>query len=177
VAEKSLRFPFPLVSPPPNTFGQLIESRVAAPHIQTWLDGGDDRGQADPVDVDYDDPDNFGDGAQQLDGDLVTILGPWIMDTEHAQYFEIHPVKAYYVLGRNARSGAIDLFDSNAEQVESGTERLHNGSVDASMVSAICSMVHQAEGEDPPDVITRDAPTLLSHGLRTFYGGGGFRPA
>jgi hypothetical protein len=142
--------------------------------LQRWLDGGSDRGQADPVDVEYDDPDNFGASAQQLDGDLVTILGPWVMDTEHAQYFEIHPVKAYYVLGRNARSGAIDLFDSAAEQAESGTERLHNGMVDESMVKAICGMVTQAEGEDPPNVITRDAPTLLSHGLRTYYGGGGF---
>lgn len=143
--------------------------------LQKWLDGGDDRGQADPVGVDYDDPENFGDSAQQLDGDLVTILGPWIMDTEHAQYFEIHPVRAYYVLGRNGRSGAIDLFDSAAEQAKSGTERLHNGMVDESMVKAICGMATQAEGEDPPIVITRDAPTLLSHGLRTYYGGGGFR--
>lgn len=141
--------------------------------LQRWLDGGDDRGQADPIDVDYDDPDNFGESAQQFDGDLVTILGPWIMDTEHAQYFEIHPVRAYYVLGRNGR-GAIEFFDSAAEQAESGTERLHNGLVNASMVSAICGMANQAEGEDPPDVITRDAPTLLSHGLTTYYGGGGF---
>ena len=141
--------------------------------LQRWLDGGSDRGQADPVDVEFDDPDNFGESAQQLDGDLVTILGPWIMDTEHAQYFEIHPVKAYYVLGRNGR-GAIEIFDSAAEQAESGTERLHNGMVDASMAAVICGMAQQAEGEDPPPVITRDAPTLLSHGLRTYYGGGGF---
>jgi hypothetical protein len=142
--------------------------------LQRWLDGGEDRGQADPVDVVFDDPDNFGESANQFDGDLVTILGPWIMDTEHAQYFEIHPVKAYYVLGRNGR-GAFEVFDSAAEQAESGTERLHNGMIDAQMVAVICGMAQQAEGEDPPDVITRAAPTLLSHGLRTYYGGGGFR--
>ena len=141
--------------------------------IQKWLDGGDDRGQADPIDVEYDDPDNFGDSGETLDGDLVTILGPWIMDTEHAQYFEIHPVKAYYVLGRNGR-GAIEFFDSATDQAASGTERLHNGMVDASMAAVICGMAQQAEGEDPPDVITRTAPTLLSHGLRTHWGGGGF---
>jgi hypothetical protein len=95
------------------------------------------------------------------------------MDTEHAQYFEIHPVKAYYVLGRNGR-GAIQIFDSAAEQAKSRTERLHNGIINASMAAVICGMAQQAEGEDPPDVITRDAPTLLSHGLRTHYGGGGF---
>ncbi len=145
--------------------------------LQRWLDGGGDRGQADPVDVEFDDPDNFGEDGQQLDGDLVTIFGPWIMDTEHAQYFEIHAVQAYYILGRNARSGEIDLFDSAADQQESGTERLHNGLVDASMVNVICGMANQAEGEDPPILLTRDAPTLLSHGLTTYYGGGGFRPA
>lgn len=143
--------------------------------LQRWLDGGSDRGQADPVDVEFDDPDNFGEDGQQLDGDLAAVFGPWIMDTEHAQYFEIHPVKAYYVLGRNGRSGAIDLFDSAADQQQSGTERLHNGLVDAAMVNAVCASVNEAEGEDPGPVIFRDVPTVLSHGLTTYYGGGGFR--
>jgi hypothetical protein len=142
--------------------------------LQRWLDGGGDRGQAEPVDVEFDDPDNFGEDGQQLDGDLVAIFGPWIMDTEHAQYFEIHPVSAYYILGRQARSGAIDLFDSSAEQRESATERLHNGLVDAAMVSAVCAAVNQAEGEDPGPVILRTVPAVLSHGLTTRWGGGGF---
>lgn len=143
--------------------------------LQRWLNGGSDRGQADPVDVEFDDPENFGEDGQQLDGDLAALHGPWIMDTEHAQYFEIHPVKAYYVLGRNARSGEIDVFDSSAEQSESGTERLHNGRVDADMVKVICDEISKAEEEDPGPVIEREAPTVLSHGLRTFYGGGGFK--
>jgi len=142
--------------------------------LQRWLDGGSDRGDADPVDVEFDDPENFGEDGQQLDGDLVAIFGPWIMDTEHAQYFEIHPVKAYYILGRNARSGDIDLFDSAADQRKSGTERLHNALVDAAMVSAVCEAVNEAEGEDPGPVILRDAPTALSHGLKTRWGGGGW---
>jgi hypothetical protein len=145
--------------------------------LQRWLDGGSDRGDADPVDVEFDDPDNFGEDGQQLDGDLVALFGPWIMDTEHSQYFEIHPVKAYYVLGRNGRSGAVDLFDSATDQRESSTERLHNGVVDAAMVSAVCASVNQAEDEDPDPVILRDAPTVLSHGLTTYYGGGGFHLA
>jgi hypothetical protein len=97
------------------------------------------------------------------------------MDTEHAPYFEIHPVKAY-MLGRNGRGG-IDIFNSAAEQAESGTERLHNGMVDASMAAVICGMAQQAEGEDPPVVTTRDAPTLLSHGLRTYYGAAASAPS
>jgi hypothetical protein len=143
--------------------------------LQRWLDGGSDRGQAEPVDVEFDDPDNFGEDGQQLDGDLAVVYGPWIMDTEHAQYFEIHPVKAYYVLGRNGR-GEIDLFDSAADQQASGTERLHNGRVDAAMVQQICADVSIAEGEDPPPVILRSAPTVLSWGMTTRYGGGGIPP-
>jgi hypothetical protein len=40
--------------------------------------------------------------------------------------------------------------------------------VDASMAAVICGVAQQADGEDPPVVIKRDAPTLLSHGLRTY---------
>lgn len=143
--------------------------------LQRWLDGGSDRGQADPVDVEFDDPDNFGEDGQQLDGDLAVVYGPWIMDTEHAQYLEIHPVKAYYVLGRNGR-GEFDLFDSAADQQASGTERLHNGRIDATMVQEICADVSGAEGDDVPPVILRSAPTVLSWGMTTRYGGGGIPP-
>ena len=162
----------------PAPLAALIAAIVAALlfFLQRWLDGGEDRGDAEPADVDFDDPDNFGEDGQQLDGDLVAVYGPWIMDTEHAQYFEIHPVKAYYVLGRNGRSGEIDLFESSADQRESGTERLHNGRVDAGMVQAVCTEVNRAEGEDAPPVILRDAPTVLSWGATTRWGGGGVPP-
>ena len=53
--------------------------------LQRWLDGGSDGGDADPADVDVDDPDNFGESAQ-FDGDLVTILDRGSRSTEHAQY-------------------------------------------------------------------------------------------
>lgn len=167
----ALPFPLSLLAP-------VIAALLAllAFLLQRWLDGGEDRGQAEPVDVDFDDPDNFGEDGQQLDGDLAVVYGPWIMDTEHAQYFEIHPVKAYYVLARNARSGEIDLFESSAEQEASGTEQLHNGMIDAAMVQAICSEVNRAEGDDVPPVILRDAPTVLSWGMTTRYGGGGIPP-
>jgi hypothetical protein len=141
--------------------------------LQRALDGGSDAGDATEPDVDYDDPDNFGEEGQQADADLVSLYGPWIMDTEHSQYFEIHPVKAYYIIGRNGR-GEVEIFDSAEEQEKSGTERLHNGVVDQRLRDEICSMVHQAEeGDSGPILLTRDAPTVLSHGLTTRYGGGG----
>jgi hypothetical protein len=141
--------------------------------LQWLVDGGSDAGDATEPDVDYDDPNNFGEEGQQQDADLVSLYGPWIMDTEHSQYFEIHPVKAYYIIGRNGR-GEVDLFDSTEEQEKSGTERLHNGVVDQGLRDEICSLVHQAEeGDSGPILLTRDAPTVLSHGLTTRYGGGG----
>jgi hypothetical protein len=141
--------------------------------LQRALDGGDDRGHATEPDVDYDDPDNFGEEGQQLDADLVSLYGPWIMDTEHSQYFEIHPVKAYYIIGRNGR-GEVEIFDTAEDQEKSGTERLHNGVVDQRLRDEICGLVHQAEeGDSGPILLTRDAPTVLSHGLTTRYGGGG----
>lgn len=141
--------------------------------LQWLLDGGSDAGEASEPEVDYDDPDNFGEDGEQLDGDLVSIYGPWIMDTEHAQYFEIHPVKAYYIIGRNGSNNEIGLFDSKEEQEKSKAERLHNGLVDSKLKDAICKLVNEAEKGTLPGQIDRDGPTVLSHGLTTFYGGGG----
>ncbi|HEV3408911.1 MAG TPA: hypothetical protein VG095_01350 [Chthoniobacterales bacterium] len=141
--------------------------------LQWLVDGGSDAGDATEPDVDYDDPENFGEEGQQLDGDLVSIYGPWIMDTEHAQYLEIHPVKAYYIIGRNGRS-EVEVFDTSEEQQQSGTERLHNGIVDQRMRDEICGLVRQAEeGDDAGPILLRDAPTALSHGLGTRWSGGG----
>jgi hypothetical protein len=152
-------------------FGGIIALLIF--FLQRALDGGSDAGDATEPDVDYDDPDNFGEDDQQADGDLVSIYGPWIMDTEHAQYFEIHPVKAYYVIGRNGR-GEVEVFDSTEEQEKSGAERLHNGVVDQRLRDEICSLVHQAEeGDSGPILLTMEAPTVLSQGLTTRYGGGG----
>ncbi len=140
--------------------------------LQWLLDGGSDGGHADAPDVDFDDPGNFGEGGQQLDGDLVALYGPWIMDTEHAQYFEIHPVKAYYIMGRDGMSGALDPFDTAEELGKSGAERLHNGSIDDRSRLEICRLVNEAEDGDIPPVIERTGPAILSHGLVTRWGGG-----
>jgi len=61
------------------------------------LPGG---GMAGPPDVEYED--EVGDLPTQSDGDVVAAYGRWVMDTEHGEYFEIHPVTAYYVMARDA---------------------------------------------------------------------------
>lgn len=143
--------------------------------IQFFIDGGSDAGDATEPDVEYDDPDNFGENGQQLDGDLVGIYGPWIMDTEHAQYFEIHPVKAYYILARNGRTGSIDPFDSKNDRESSGAERLDNSVITASLKDEICGLITKAENEDIPVTIYRTVPAILSYGLKSYYGGGGIQ--
>lgn len=56
-------------------------------------------------DVDWDDPAQEPvDGVEGNAGDSVLIYGNAMMDTEHAQYFEIHPVGAYYVMARHGRN-------------------------------------------------------------------------
>ena len=47
--------------------------------LQWLVDGGSDAGHATEPDIDFDDPDNFGEDGQQQDGDLVSIYGPWII--------------------------------------------------------------------------------------------------
>lgn len=139
--------------------------------LQKWLDGGNDAGNAEETDIDYDDPDNFGEDGQQLDGDLVSLYGRWIMDTEHAQYFEIHPVQAYYVIGRDA--DGFNEFDSDEELDKAGAGRLDNSLIDERARDQICQLVTAGEEGDLPPVIERTAPALLSHGLVTRWGGGG----
>ena len=140
--------------------------------LQWLLDGGSDAGNAEETDVEYDDPDNFGEEGQQLDGDLVSLYGRWIMDTEHAQYFEIHPVQAYYVIGRDA-DGGLDPFDSAKELEEAGSGRLDNSMIDLAARDEICRLVTEGEEGELPPVIEKTGPTLLSHGLVTRWGGGG----
>ena len=43
------------------------------------------------------DPAFDGDRASIELGDVILVYGDWIMDTEHGQYFELHPVRAIYM--------------------------------------------------------------------------------
>jgi len=117
-----------------------------------WLSGND--GEAGETDVDWDDPlQPDGEGGDEADGLLV--YGNAIMDTEHAQYFEIHPVRAFYVMGRD---GAPLDFDPAEIDDKEAIEK--------------CTRVAAAEEEDRPDVILRTHGTLLSWGTDTRYAGG-----
>ncbi len=114
-----------------------------------WLSGND--GDAADPGVDWDDPALeppivYGEG-----GSVVAVYGNWIMDAEHYQYFEIHPVRAFYVLDED--------YD---------VSKLNDGQARKS-----CAMIQESEETDRPAEIEQNEVEILSYGMTTHYGGGG----
>ena len=137
-----------------------------------WLSGND--GDAAEPDIDWDDPDFTGyPGVTETTGDVVVTFGHWIMDTEHHQYFEIHPVRAYYVIARNALGNdASVLVDGNENQVVVG-DNFDPSRIDAELAARICRIVASAEAQDPGSTVPVTGASALSYGMMTGYGGGG----
>ncbi len=117
-----------------------------------WLTGND--GDAGDPDVDWADPDEAP-GKHGHAGDVVAVYGNWIMDTEHGQYFEIHPVRAFYVLSPT-KDGEYQPSEKDADEARRR-----------------CRLIEEAEEEDRPDQIEKTEAALLAWGLTTRYGGGG----
>lgn len=140
--------------------------------ILDWITGND--GDAAEPDIDWDDPDFTGyPGVTETTGDVVVTHGDWIMDTEHHQYFEIHPVRAYYVIARNALGNdAPVLVDGNEDQVVIG-DNFDPSEVNRTVAERICRIVAAAEAQDPDSKIPVTGATALSYGLMANYGGGG----
>jgi hypothetical protein len=114
-----------------------------------WLSGND--GDAADPQVDWDDPELEPPYVYGESGSLVSVYGNWIMDVEHYQYFEIHPVRAFYVLdGGSAASKALPDEERKT-----------------------CDMIRKAEESDRPVDIEQMENEVLSYGMTTHYGGGG----
>src|SRR5204862_5801421 len=135
--------------------------------IANFIDNLTGGGDAGLPDVDYED--EVGDMPTQNDGDVVAAYGRWIMDTEHGEYFEIHPVTAYYVMARDGLTTDPQLLDSAAERKERGFERYANDEITKEMRDEICRLICKYENSDPAGVILLRAPQLLSFGLTTQY--------
>jgi hypothetical protein len=103
-----------------------------------------DDGVADEIDVDVDDPDFTSPATVTTSGDVVVIFGDWVMDEEHNNYFEIHPVKAFYLVCRTG-DGSADyrLTDTNT-RCEFDLTRITRDLRDE-----ICKMVIESETRDP----------------------------
>jgi hypothetical protein len=117
-----------------------------------WLSGND--GDAGGVDVDWAEPGEATDVHGRA-GDVVAVYGNWIMDTEHGQYFEIHPVRAYYVLSPTA-AGEYQPSEKDAAEARRR-----------------CNLIRDAEENDRPPQIEKTEAALLAWGLTTRYAGGG----
>lgn len=118
-------------------------------------------GSASEVDVDVEGPDFDTPPTAMSQGDVVFVFGDWIMDEEHGNYFEIHPVKAWFRLcarGPDANPSDWILSDEIppaqcAVDVRQMTEADFN---------RLCSMVSEGEKTDPDNVITRTVPVALA---------------
>src|SRR5918994_1106943 len=127
-------------------------------------------GDADPPDVD--DPDAPGATTTIRKGDVVLTYGNWIMDTEHHNFFEIHPVRAYYLLGRNAADDFATIKDGELEDAQFGSENFDITQLDGVREADICRMVTGSEEGESDDVILLRAPQALSMGMTTRFAGG-----
>src|SRR5262249_46558279 len=78
--------------------------------IGSAIDNATGGGDAGLPDVDFEDSD-VETGDAQANGDVVAVYGRWVMDTEHGEYFEIHPVKAYFIMARDGFSNSVQLLD------------------------------------------------------------------
>lgn len=122
-----------------------------------WLTGND--GDAGEADVDWTEPGEATDVHGRA-GDVAAVYGNWIMDTEHGQYFEIHPVRAYYVLSPT-EAGEYQPSEKDAAEAQRR-----------------CNLMRDAEENDRPPQIEKTEAALLAWGLTTRYaGGGGDAPA
>ncbi len=142
--------------------------------ILKWLydkiSGND--GDASPPDVDWDDPEVPGYEDTQRAGDVVLVYGNRIMDTEHNQYFEIHPVRAYYVIARNSLGSEPVLRNGNLEQDQFGDENYDPTQITKDIAQKSCGIVTKAEEGRREDEIEQTAAAALSYGLTTNYAGG-----
>lgn len=140
--------------------------------IFDWVTGND--GDAAEPDIDWDDPDFTGyPGITETTGDLAVAFGPWIMDTEHHNYFEIHPVRAFYIISTDSTDPAnVGLVDTNLEQIGLGNN-LDPTIINNDLATRICKIVTEAEREDPKGTVPIVERQALSFGMRTRYAGGG----
>jgi hypothetical protein len=120
--------------------------------------------EAGEVDVDVSDPTATDPDSAAARGDVVFVFGTWIKDAEHKQFFEVHPVKAWYLVCRDpdnvpglAEPGRGDCtFDVTSLTTDAQVTDL------ARRQDIICSMIRRAETEDPDTILRLNTSSALS---------------
>ena len=129
--------------------------------LLSWLINDWNDGSADEIDVDvegtnFDDP--VGESTSRQ-GDVVITYGDWIMDEEHGQYFEIHPVKSYYLLCRDERMPDIWRL---TEEVGAAHCAFDVKDVQASDLDRMCKIIHAVENTDPDETLHLDVTPAMA---------------
>lgn len=123
-------------------------------------------GNAGQEDVDFNDPASNGDSATIVPGDALVIFGDWVMDPEHNVRFEIHPIKAIYLLCRSAVDpDNPDRWDVVRDLTNYPRETLCPFPVEnvtSDDWEEMCKLIDPKETSDPDDVIVLKVEESLS---------------
>lgn len=123
-----------------------------------WLFGVDDAGAGEaPLDVP--DPNATDPTTTAAAGDVIGVFGDWIKDVEHEEYFEIHPVTAYYLICRDP-AGVPEPTHDVSQQCE-----LDVTTLTADEVETFCDLITDAErGEPAVEIVLRTSAALSVSG-------------
>jgi hypothetical protein len=129
-----------------------------------WLLSGlfndPDDGEAGEISVDVPTGPEVGGSPTDDVGDLVLVIGRWIMDVEHNKYFEIHPLQAWYRISQPI--GGDPRFVDDVSQIGEGERFLTAADIDADLLSEMCKLAHASETGDPDDHLRGSTGKLLS---------------
>jgi len=122
-----------------------------------------DDGEAGSVSVDVPDPGEVdNEGPNDDVGDVVLLYGRWIMDTEHCEYFEIHPVKAWYRIAVSDVGDPRRIDDPGEVNADEGERLLKTDEVTEDMLKIMCDRASAAEETDPGPVIKVSTSRMLT---------------
>ena len=119
-----------------------------------------DDGEASEVDVDVEDPDFDTPPTPMSQGDTVFVFGDWIMDEEHGNYFEIHPVKAWFRLCSRGGANPDDWVLS--DEIPPSQCAVDVRQMTEADFSRLCGIVKEGETTDPGPVLLLTVPAALA---------------
>ena len=90
-------------------------------------------------------------------GDVIVAVGSWVTYLRDNQYYEIHPVHAWYLVCRGGQ-----LFEKGT--ISSEACRFDTGRIKTSDYDIICRMAHAAEVVQPPQTNTTTYEGALAMG-------------
>jgi len=122
-----------------------------------------DDGVAGSPDVDVEDPDFDTPPSVARHGDVAYLFGDWVMDEEHNKYFEIHPIKAWYLLCQSERNP--DDWELT-EEIPAKECAFDVSKLTEEDFQRICKIVQAVENTDPDDKFTTTISHALSKGPR-----------